>query len=404
MNVKMATYALLSPSLPRTKSLQIAKSIGNPLRTIPKPSLAATRPRTIRTHAVASLPAAAVIPALPAIYGGLSMGTLALTTLVVSGRILGISGAVKGIVNGDSSVWRYFFVAGLLAGGVVLGILSPSLIESIPKAMVPAGFLVGLGTSIGSGCTSGHGICGNARLSPRSIVSTLTFILAGAIAAAIFKTNVVFHLPSGLLPLETPSAGLFTLSQSVFIASVSLLVSVSIAAKALIKRSASYKNQGIQNNLAAVYLDRFTSAATGFLFALALGVSGMLQPSKVSGFLAFLTGTLDPALVIVLGSSLLVALPGFQLVMRSNVLKQPMCAEKFCLPTSKDIDWKLLVGAALFGAGWGMAGICPGPGIVSTAGGNLASLLFIAPMLLGMKTSGEVEAVVEGALAKRVLA
>lgn len=411
---KMTTRTmLLTSSICSTHVLQspkLARPNRNPLRTVTKPKLAVIRPRNLRVQPVAALPSV-LLPCLPSLYGGLSLGVLALTKLVVSGRILGISGAVKGIVNGDSSAWRYLFLAGLLAGGVSLGVLFPAVLEAMPAAVPPArligaGFLVGLGTSLGSGCTSGHGICGNARLSPRSFVSTLTFMFAGAIAAALLRTNVVFDLPSGLIPFDTPSTDLLAFSQGVLAASIALLVSVFVAAKALIKGgdSNNARQTSIHTNSAAVCLDRASTAAIGFLFALGLGAAGMLKPSKVGGFLSILGGSFDPSLMLVMGGALFVALPGFQLIMRSNILPTPICATEFSLPKASNIDLKLVLGSALFGAGWGTAGVCPGPGLVAMASGNTASLIFVAAMVAGMQVSRLAEAALEGATRKRGLA
>lgn len=108
-------------------------------------------------------------------------------------RILGISGAVNGLLKGFSEAWRVAFVVGLLAGGLLLRSLLPTAFEvfpeaySLPRAAV-AGLLVGLGTARGSGCTSGHGICGNARLSLRSFVATCTFMFSGAVTAWLADT------------------------------------------------------------------------------------------------------------------------------------------------------------------------------------------------------------------------
>mgnify|MGYP006276573881 CR=1 FL=1 len=107
----------------------------------------------------------------------------------------------------------------------------------------------------------------------------------------------------------------------------------------------------------------------GILFALGLGAAGMTMPSKVSSFLSFLAGTFDPSLMFVMGGALLIATPGYQLIMRKKVLPHPILAsaQGFNLPTSQTIDWKLLGGSAMFGMGWGAAGLCPGPAIVSLA-------------------------------------
>ncbi len=123
-----------------------------------------------------------------ALIGGLLIGLATSALLLLNGRIAGISGILGCIVNpvaGDVA-WRVWFVGGLLLGGSALAVILPSAFVSsvvTPEwLVVAAGLLVGFGTRLGNGCTSGHGVCGNSRLSKRSILATLTFIGAGALA------------------------------------------------------------------------------------------------------------------------------------------------------------------------------------------------------------------------------
>ena len=134
------------------------------------------------------------------LIGGVLIGLAAGVMMLFSGRIAGISGITGGLLNfpkGDTA-WRVAFVVGLLAGGVALFGIMPerfafTVDRSLP-AVAAAGLLVGFGTRLGNGCTSGHGICGISRVSRRSIVATITFIATGAISAF-----VVNHLMGGSL-------------------------------------------------------------------------------------------------------------------------------------------------------------------------------------------------------------
>ncbi|MEZ4254724.1 MAG: YeeE/YedE family protein [Polyangiales bacterium] len=124
--------------------------------------------------------------------GGLLIGLSTTLFLLGTGRIAGISGIVGGlVVPAPSGVsWRVAFVGGLLAGGAVLAFVAPTLIGTSPASIgvvAVAGALVGVGTRIGSGCTSGHGVCGVSRLAPRSLVATLTFMGFGAATVFIAK-------------------------------------------------------------------------------------------------------------------------------------------------------------------------------------------------------------------------
>ena len=110
----------------------------------------------------------------------------------------GISGIINGAlspVKGDTG-WRVLFIVGLFLGGLTLRALNPNVFSgTLPTetwTTVAAGLLVGFGTILGSGCTSGHGVCGISRLSPRSIVATVVFILAGVVAVAAFRKLGVF--------------------------------------------------------------------------------------------------------------------------------------------------------------------------------------------------------------------
>lgn len=128
---------------------------------------------------------------------------------------------------------------------------------------------------------------------------------------------------------------------------------------------------------------------SGLLFAAGLVLSGMTQPSRVLGFLDFTAmaqgpfpGGWDPTLAFVMGGAVAVTLLAFWLTPRW--MAQPWAAPQFALPTRRDIDAPLLCGAAVFGAGWGLAGYCPGPALASIVTGGADALWFTAAMLVGM--------------------
>ncbi len=118
----------------------------------------------------------------------------------------------------------------------------------------------------------------------------------------------------------------------------------------------------------------------GVLFGAGLALGGMTNPAKVVGFLD-VGGRWDPSLAFVMGSALLVTFPVFAWVRRAS---RPLLAERFQLPTKRDLDPQLLTGAALFGIGWGIAGLCPGPAIANLAAGSPEVLLFVVAMVAGM--------------------
>ena len=123
--------------------------------------------------------------------GGALIGIAASILLLTQGRIAGISGITGSLLKSDikDKSWRWAFFSGLLAGGGVLAVVSPEVFvvstERPLWMMGIAGLLVGFGTQMGSGCTSGHGVCGNTRLSPRSLVATGIFMTAGMLIATL---------------------------------------------------------------------------------------------------------------------------------------------------------------------------------------------------------------------------
>ena len=119
---------------------------------------------------------------------------------------------------------------------------------------------------------------------------------------------------------------------------------------------------------------------TGLVFGIGLIVSGMTNPAKVLGFLD-LAGRWDPSLALVMAGAILAALPAFRVAARR---RQSLLGEPMQLPTATRIDRRLVLGSLAFGAGWGLAGFCPGPALASLATGAVQPLIFCAAMLAGM--------------------
>ena len=128
-----------------------------------------------------------------AAIGGAIIGLAATLLMLLTGRIAGISGILGDLVDlaGGDRLWRLAFLAGLIAAPLILAAASGHRLSAPPMPgwiiVIAAGLLVGFGTRLGSGCTSGHGICGIARLSPRSIAATLTFVAAAMLVVAITR-------------------------------------------------------------------------------------------------------------------------------------------------------------------------------------------------------------------------
>jgi uncharacterized protein len=134
---------------------------------------------------------------LGALFGGVLVGLSATGLLLFNGRVAGISGIVNGLIrcaNQSDWTWRVAFVAGLTgAGGAAMYLLGQGAVSPAPvPVLIGAGLLVGFGTSLGNGCTSGHGVCGLGRLSKRSLVAVSTFM-----TTAIVTVWVTRHLLGG---------------------------------------------------------------------------------------------------------------------------------------------------------------------------------------------------------------
>jgi len=127
-------------------------------------------------------------------------------------------------------------------------------------------------------------------------------------------------------------------------------------------------------------MNRLSEFLVGLLFGWGLLISGMTDPGKVIGFLD-LAGHWDPSLAFVMGGGILVGLIGFTVAKKRT---SSFLGAAMHLPTSRDIDRRLVLGSLTFGAGWGLAGFCPGPGIVAMGAGESKAALFVAAMVGGM--------------------
>ncbi|TKY85309.1 hypothetical protein EX895_005471 [Sporisorium graminicola] len=400
--------------------------------------------------------------------GGLMMAASLHTLLSKLGLVLGISGFFHSTV---SSTWNAitgssrnatpttpsaapssifplvarYFTTGILLGGVVLGLtrsrveagLGVSILDDVSSSshasllsIVGLGALVGLGTKLGSGCTSGHFLCGLSRFSLRSLVATATFFgvavlthvsiaSKAAVSAAAIRSSFFSHLPTTfpqpdfttLLALQTPALVYMTAPEMLGVADP----------------SASSEPNKKKNQLLAA---KIMSLAVGVHFSFALGISGMMRPSKVLGFLSLSprlisSGAWDPSLAMVaIGGIIPASVAYFRHVKpkqdelrrrsaaASNSKKdakvdaqlQPalsLVAPEWRTPANPSkIDVKLVVGSVLFGLGWGATGLCPGPALASLSSlatqaftqGSFAGvtdiLAFVAAMAVGGQVAG----------------
>jgi uncharacterized protein len=128
--------------------------------------------------------------------------------------------------------------------------------------------------------------------------------------------------------------------------------------------------------------------AVGIIFALGLTISEMINPTRVIGFLD-VAGHWDPTLLLVMAGALAVTAPIFPMILRRP---KPLLAAQFTLPTKTRLDRPLILGAALFGAGWGLAGFCPGPALAALVSASPGVILFVIAMILGQWLASRFEA------------
>ncbi len=127
----------------------------------------------------------------------------------------------------------------------------------------------------------------------------------------------------------------------------------------------------------------FVALLSGVLFGAGMNVSGMVDPANIFAFLD-ITGEWDPSLAFVMGGALLVFAPFYHFIIKPR--SKTVDGNAFSLPTNTKIDHKLILGASIFGLGWGIGGICPGPAVASLGEGSITIILFIATMMIGMKS------------------
>jgi uncharacterized membrane protein YedE/YeeE len=130
-------------------------------------------------------------------------------------------------------------------------------------------------------------------------------------------------------------------------------------------------------------MSRVISLISGIIFGVGLSVSQMIDPAKVLGFLNIF-GAWDPSLAFVMIGALIISSPFFHLFKNNN---KPVFADSFSYSNNKELNKKLIIGSSLFGAGWGLAGLCPGPAIASLALLNPSSLIFVITMFVGFYIS-----------------
>ena len=379
---------------------------------------------------------------IPGLIGGSMIGLAASTLLLGSGEIMGSSGIISSFFRAPKDAftnrevqWKLAFASsfflsvyalvehsdsdfGRLIWGDSNGIvdlqltINPDLPKVSTIGYAISGFLVGMGTRLGNGCTTGHGICGLARFSKRSFAAVLSFMATGILSATVCGPKCIFarylrtNDITGLTPTSTSQAIGQGISMIFIAATLPVLSRILSIKKSSIKPDdEKTKQEHLNERTDAVKV--IPAIISGTLFATGLAVSTMVKPSKIVGFLdmtGFSKGTYDPTLITVMGGGVIVSFLSYQFT-KSHKLRHfehITCAfdrppllhcessnAKFCIPTNSVIDKQLIVGSMIFGLGWGIGGLCPGPAMFMGAAGAPSVLYYWWPGFIGGTFLGE---------------
>lgn len=318
---------------------------------------------------------------------GVILSLCVLFFYAIYGRVLGISGILSEILSPSLpkvEPLRYAFVGGLIAVGIGMSPVSVSFGMTWWEA-ASAGLLVGLGTALGRGCTSGHGLCGLARLSKRSFVAVASFMVSGMVTQSL--------LAAGEFSKDSLRAS-FDVDPSI----------LSVLYAALAFFLVAFLTAPLAHQKHWTLLMTLSSFVVGSLFAFGLVKAGMTDPDKVKGFLMLPRYLLlspppgqhipfDPSLAFVMAGGMMPNLILKPLI--QSLIVRPRLAETWSLPTRRDVEWRLVLGSVLFGIGWVVGGICPGPGVVvavpSLLLGNKAMLHWWMWYIIGLKIARKMQ-------------
>ena len=315
-----------------------------------------------------------------AVLGGLAIGLTVFWNARLNGAVTGISGELGRALRGSASSTA--FITGLISSGIVLKRVFPSLfaVDALSVVQTPAiivaAFLVGFGTKLGNGCTSGHGVCGLSRFSFRSLVSTLTFMSTGMITATCMSSLSQYQNTLDLL--KSPGDR----TESLLPKDFSWMISIVAVASSLPFILGLLCRHARKDSDHKMILRQSIQYVLGLCFGGGLVVSGMVMPYKTVAFLDLHSDSWDPSVVFVFVGALPVAVAGFQPIIHGT---KPVLTNAHSLPKSTKVDMRLVVGAVLFGIGWGLLGLCPGPAMVYLGAfpRTLNILVFCASLVVG---------------------
>eukprot|EP00929_Paragymnodinium_shiwhaense_P107375 TRINITY_DN73465_c0_g1_i1.p1 TRINITY_DN73465_c0_g1~~TRINITY_DN73465_c0_g1_i1.p1 ORF type:complete len:409 (+),score=91.40 TRINITY_DN73465_c0_g1_i1:78-1229(+) len=317
-----------------------------------------------------------------ALLGGLVLGVVVVFKTGFTGQVFGCSGITRSLIVKSPPLNKAAAIVGLALSGPLMRFTYGGFEDSPPPntddrvalivRLVGGAILVGFGSAIGNGCTSGHGLTGLARLQLRSWVAVPTFMASGVLFATL--TGTARSLPPSL---EDEHMDMDVIKMVSAAAATILFVVVGCFISLKIARWRNWTDWKAH---------AMVDGISGLGFGAGLVISTMVKPSKVAGFLDLGSGVWDPSLCCVMAGALSVTFTFFTFLYFKGQDSQPLFQEKWSLPPRwGKIDVDLLAGSFMFGAGWGIAGACPGPVWVLLLGNpSFEALALWGGMCIGM--------------------
>jgi len=335
------------------------------------------------------------------ILGGLIMSIASTLHLLLKGKITGISGTLfRTITLGDFGYNICFLSGMILIPSLFRGFTKKSFYNRILEEPIPytdslsiigffiSGFLVGFGTKMANGCTSGHGVCGLPRLSKRSFAAIATFLVFG-FGLGTLRYYVTFLENDFILDKKRKDEIIIPDNVTKIISIIFFCLSIIVFILVMIFKVIKGKTYEFKEILISFLI--------GALFSFGLIESGMAKRHLVILFLS-IGKDWDDTLICVLGAAVGLNLITFNLILKK--MEKPIFHSKFQLPDKTEIDAKLLIGATIFGIGWGWGGICPGPGVLCFYLYMPQTIVFMFMVICGQLIESKIDKKIEDLLSR----
>jgi len=335
------------------------------------------------------------------ILGGLIMSIASTLHLLLKGKITGISGTLfRTITLGDFGYNICFLSGMILIPSLFRGFTKKSFYNRILEEPIPytdslsiigffiSGFLVGFGTKMANGCTSGHGVCGLPRLSKRSFAAIATFLVFG-FGLGTLRYYVTFLENDFILDKKRKDEIIIPDNVTKIISIIFFCLSIIVFILVMIFKVIKDKTYEFKEILISFLI--------GALFSFGLIESGMAKRHLVILFLS-IGKDWDATLICVLGAAVGLNLITFNLILKK--MEKPIFHSKFQLPDKTEIDAKLLIGATIFGIGWGWGGICPGPGVLCFYLYMPQTIVFMFMVICGQLIESKIDKKIEDLLSR----